>query len=269
MLLLTDSRVSYTVQIVLKKQAGQELTEEILEDPGLLHQLLAKLPNFVLDSKPGHTRSDSDEGSVSNTDLSASLQSLSTTSSHSHKHLLDSIYSDTDVEFSGLSSAASQSQPSQTSETAFPPHTPTVSVEETIQLAADLWRRFPLDSKQIKARQIMGPKSAIFTWREGPSSMSPSEAQAIVAQAGPAIVLPGFDSELNKPLRRAARFHMIWMRLNRKPSVTSVVLVTAIVALAIAAYKPAYLERRLPAIVARWMTGIKGYLRSFSDALGK
>ena len=129
-----------------------------------------------------------------------------------------------------------------------------MNIDLVLRQAAQLYREYPLDHSAICAKEIMGPNSCIFTWRQANGDgiqLSNNEAEAIV-RAGTDIVLP---VPMSEPVRlptpatlRSLRLRAVMHRLfySSKPLVSrSLALgVLGLAGAVLAIYGNDWLQRR-------------------------
>lgn len=158
------------VAIVLgKRDEIAALEGEDADDPAMLHSTLGKLPALssgraVVEPRPEPVRRES----VSGPALSAEA-------------LMDP----------DVITPAFVDPPRPAPTAPAPP--PSLPIEPLIQHALDLQSRYPLDHASIAADELLGPRSAVFTWSldgASPPTLSDEEAERVVAEGGDQVVRP-------------------------------------------------------------------------------
>ncbi|GAC77182.1 predicted GTPase activator protein [Moesziomyces antarcticus T-34] len=135
------SSVIYVCAAVLRSRRDEILGMDAdeLDDPAMLHAILSRLPRIVADGDDQRSDKSGSEGLAEEA----------------------SMYTDPDVELPSLASdralAASQEEKENVKESG-------TSISSLLQEAVQLMRRFELDSADVGAHTIMGPKSVLFTW---------------------------------------------------------------------------------------------------------
>ncbi|KAK4703859.1 glycerol kinase, partial [Phenoliferia sp. Uapishka_3] len=213
--------ISYiAVAIILLKKEDLSLLDD--DDPSMIHHTLSKLPLFSeppsessFDHLPPAAVVEDDEDlmstphppsspslSLSASYLTDSVTSLSseddtlyqqtdtdTSDTDSLSALSDSMLSDPDVSgpshFAPLTSPSPPSSPSPAKQAA------TVSLDDLIVCALELYHKYPLVGEGgIDADQVLGPKSCVFTWELSQEGRLSDEDAEVIARNGVDIVVP-------------------------------------------------------------------------------
>lgn len=145
-----------------------------------------------------------------------------------------------------------------------PASPPALPIEPLLQHALDLQARFPLDHARVAASELLGPRSAVFTWAldgASPPTLSDEEAERVVAEGGEQVVRPppGEEPEDPKPPRPPRR------SVQPRPALPVFMAVIGVVGLALAMYGPEWVLANLQlgrfdglaSTAARWLQTVR------------
>jgi hypothetical protein len=141
----------------------------------MIHSTLSSLPDITLDPIPPQSDDQTPEPSLPGSSVESSTASMLASDGDPDVNVPAFQTTDENVDDNDGSETTEQDVPS---ERAY--------VEALIQSALDLYKTYPLDHDSIRASEIMGHRSAIFTWEPGVA-----DTEAIqIAHEGVDIVLP-------------------------------------------------------------------------------
>ncbi|GAA99590.1 uncharacterized protein L969DRAFT_94043 [Mixia osmundae IAM 14324] len=175
----------FGVAILLTKQGDlDEIDPDLADDPAVLHTTLARMPVLLLEPEeplpmsPPPKDGNNDEG----------------------------LYSDPDIDVPALMPT--------------PPLTPPlpsakrkgILLQDILDSTLDLYARYPFDGPNVRAKEILGPCSAVYTWRVSGPPIPAEQAEEILRRNAD-IVYPPPAEEQDKPApTRPLRQDLAWQR---------------------------------------------------------